>query len=241
MSTISNNTWHGQPATHEAILAPSSLSGLATKAFVAGPVLLRKLQHYRPYICPFGELIPLVPRGSRVLDVGCGGGLWLVLLRDSGRLSSGIGFDSSKQAIELAKQVDPKSGVSLEFRHLPAQADWPAGEFDAVSIIDVLHHVPPPVAPALFRNAFARLRPGGLLIYKDIYPGSWRSVCNRLHDLVIAREMIHLVRPEVVKSHAAAAGFGLRSQRRINTLWYGHELMVFEKPEHAASPDPKVD
>jgi 2-polyprenyl-3-methyl-5-hydroxy-6-metoxy-1,4-benzoquinol methylase len=165
-----------------------------------------------------------------VLDVGCGGGLWLVLLRETGRISRGVGFDSSKPAIDLARALPASGGAPLEFLHLPAQDEWPAGPFDAVSIIDVLHHVPTDVASSLFVNAFARLRPGGILIYKDMYPGSWRSLCNRLHDLVMARQIIHLARTEQVERWAAAAGFRPVLRRRTNMLWYGHELHVFERP-----------
>lgn len=117
----------------------------------------------------------------------------------------------------------------MEFSLLPAESPWPGGEFGVVSIIDVLHHVPKDIAPTLFENAAARLNPGGILLYKDIYPGSWRSVCNRMHDLVLARQLIHLVPTPVVIEWAERAGFALRETRRIDTLWYGHVLCVFEK------------
>lgn len=78
------------------ISTPQELSGIAQRVFRGGPSLLRRLQHYRPFICPFEDLLSIVPPGSSVLDVGCGGGLWLALLRETGRLSRGVGFDSSK-------------------------------------------------------------------------------------------------------------------------------------------------
>jgi 2-polyprenyl-3-methyl-5-hydroxy-6-metoxy-1,4-benzoquinol methylase len=214
------------------VVTPLALSRIAKTSFQRGPTLLRRLQHYRPYICPFGELIGLVPRGSSVLDVGCGGGLWLALLRETGRISRGVGFDSSKHAIELARGIEASASPGaalLEFHELPAQAEWPTGPFDVVSIIDVLHHVPADVGPALFERAAARLAPGGVLVYKDIYPGSWRSACNRVHDLMLARQLIHLVPTQRVIEWAQRAGFTLRETREIDTWWYGHVLCVFEK------------
>lgn len=227
--------------THQtAALTPSELSRIAQGAFRTGPLLLRKLQHYRPYICPFGDLIGRVEVGSAILDVGCGGGLWLALLRETGRIRAGVGFDSSRQAIALAQAIEPsgrEGAAALTFQLLPAQAEWPTvaggaggvGGFDVVSIIDVLHHVPVGVGPSLFVNAAARLRPGGMLLYKDIYPGSWRSVCNRMHDLVMARQWINLVETATVVEWAERAGFMLRETRTIDTWWYGHVVCVFEK------------
>lgn len=224
----------GAPLTGSAgsVSTPQELSEIAQRVFRKGPLLLRRLQHYRPFICPFGELLSLVPPGSSVLDVGCGGGLWLALLRETGRLARGVGFDSSRRAIELARTISPSArfaGTPLEFHHLPAEDPWPPGEFDVVSIVDVLHHVPRNVAPALFKLAMERVKPGGILLYKDIYPGSWRSVCNRMHDLALARQWINLVPTARVIGWAQDAGFRLRSTREINTWWYGHVLCVFEK------------
>lgn len=223
---------HSPEALSGQALTPQRLSGIAQSVFKNGPSLLRKLQHYRPYICPFGELVAQVPEGARILDVGCGGGLWLALLRETVRISHGVGFDSSRQAIRLAHQIEPSNrpnAARLEFLELPAQADWPQGPFDVVSIIDVLHHVPSDVAPALFRHAAARLKPGGTLLYKDMYPGSWRSLCNRLHDLLLARQLIHLVPTERVIEWATQAGFELRETKRFNMWWYGHVMCVFVK------------
>jgi 2-polyprenyl-3-methyl-5-hydroxy-6-metoxy-1,4-benzoquinol methylase len=214
----------------EKVLTPRDLSRIARQVFRGGRTLLRTLQHYRPYICPFGELLEFVPRGSSILDVGCGGGLWLALLRETGRISRGVGFDSSAKAIELARTLEPGRGTAaLEFSELPAQADWPGGPFDVVSIIDVLHHVPRDVGPELFRRAAARLKPGGILLYKDMYPGSWRSLCNRLHDLVLARQLINLVPTPRVIGWAKDAGFELKKSATFEMWWYGHVLCVFEK------------
>jgi 2-polyprenyl-3-methyl-5-hydroxy-6-metoxy-1,4-benzoquinol methylase len=226
----------GEGGAAEALRTPRELSEIAQGCFREGPLLLRKLQHYRPFICPFGELLPRVPTGSSVLDVGCGGGLWLALLRETGRISRGVGFDSSRRAIELAQTISlsKREGAGdLEFLELPAEAAWPVAPggrpFDVVSIIDVLHHVPPAVAPMLFRNAAERLGLGGVLLYKDIYPGSWRSACNRLHDLMMARELIHLVPTEKVVGWAKDAGFELVYSERIDMLWYGHVVCEFRK------------
>jgi 2-polyprenyl-3-methyl-5-hydroxy-6-metoxy-1,4-benzoquinol methylase len=63
------------------------------------------IQRLRPKICPFNELLPLIPAGSRVLDVGCGSGLWAGLMIQTDRASFVHGFDASQKAIAVAKRM----------------------------------------------------------------------------------------------------------------------------------------
>jgi 2-polyprenyl-3-methyl-5-hydroxy-6-metoxy-1,4-benzoquinol methylase len=229
---------------------PRHLAGQTQQLFTSGPRFKRLIQHYRPYICPFGDLIEQIPQGATVLDVGCGGGMFLGLLASAGRIGRGVGFDTSASAIETARAMAmrlPAEQQVLTFHQLDAAADWPtapddgneSGEsaasdltlFDAVSIIDVVHHVPRRHHGDLIRRAARRLRPGGTLLVKDIPPRPiWRATANRLHDLVLARQWVHLPRPGDIRSWADEAGLRLVRRERINMLWYGHEMMVFEKP-----------
>lgn len=220
-----------QPSSHT---PPGQLAARARRLFTTGPVLKRLIQHYRPYICPFGQLVEQIPPGSTVLDAGCGGGLFLGLLASTGRIARGTGFDSSGPAIEIARRMAerlPAEQQVLTFHQLDAAAPWPNGPFDVVSIIDVMHHVPPRQHRELIQRAAERLGPGGTLLVKDIPPRPyWRACANRAHDLALARQWVHLPRPEDIRSWAEGEGLSLARSERINMLWYGHELMVFVKP-----------
>ena len=66
------------------------------------------IQRLRPRICPFSTLLPLFPRGSRVLDVGCGSGLWAGLLIATDRAVFVHGFDASKKAIDIARRMQSR-------------------------------------------------------------------------------------------------------------------------------------
>lgn len=219
----------GQPVPDRPAEYAKLLRGLYTR----GPLVLRLLQHYRPYICPFEALAPLVPVGSRVLDVGCGGGLWLHLLAALGRIREGVGFDSAAAAIDMARAVRHPSGgpaARLTFTHLPVEAAWPEGPFDVVSIIDVMHHVPPAHQREAIRTAASRVAPGGVLLYKDmVRRPRWRAGMNRLHDLVMARQWIHYAPIADVEAWAADAGLTCVRRQTITRWWYGHELSVFVK------------
>jgi len=191
------------------------------------------MQHYRPYISPFELLIKAVPPGSRVLDIGCGSGLFLGLLCGTGRIQSGFGFDSSPPAIALAQQMTENlpSGHGLAFEARDASAPLPSERFDVVSLIDVMHHIPPEVQRHVLEQAIERVAPGGLLIYKDMVDRPrWRAFANRMHDLLVARQWIHYLPLEKALEWARAAGCSIVERAAVDMLWYGHELVVFRSP-----------
>lgn len=189
----------------------------------------RLLQIYRPYICPFELLLEEIPPGSRVLDVGCGGGLFLGLAAETGRLGAGLGFDSNRAAIAEAKRLEI-AGEAPEFIHLDVAEPWPDGPFEMVSMIDVMHHVPEAARASIFGQVADRLGPGGLFLYKDINSADRaRAFANRMHDLALARQWVHYLPAERAREMAAAAGLEEIRYEKVNRLWYGHDLHVFRR------------
>jgi 2-polyprenyl-3-methyl-5-hydroxy-6-metoxy-1,4-benzoquinol methylase len=214
----------------------SDLSLIARRLFADAPFLIRSLQRLRPFICPFDELIARVPVGSSVLDVGCGAGLFLGLLSAMRKISYGRGFDSSPQAINAAQVMafcarrSRSSFGRLIFDQRNITEPWGNDQFDVVSIIDVMHHVHPAMQRSLLDLAIARIKPGGLLLYKDmVCRPLWRATANRLHDLLLARQWVHYAPIAEIESWATNAGLELVEARAIPRLWYGHELRIFRK------------
>jgi 2-polyprenyl-3-methyl-5-hydroxy-6-metoxy-1,4-benzoquinol methylase len=230
------------PAPSAAKLSAAELSAIATRLYRYGARFGRLLQRYRPFICPFEEVLADVPAGARVLDVGCGRGLLLGLLATSGRIKDAVGFDSSAPAIAEARSMARSAGLDhcLTFTRLDAEADWPDGAFDVVTMVDVLHHVPPAAQRAVILQAAGAVRPGGRFIYKDMASRpSWMALANRPHDLLLVREWIHSAALEEVESRCLGAG--LRPVRRYaaSRFWYRHEALVLAKPE-GQTPDRTV-
>jgi 2-polyprenyl-3-methyl-5-hydroxy-6-metoxy-1,4-benzoquinol methylase len=212
------------------------LASVARTIYVDGPAVHRGMMALRPYICPFDRLIELIPVGASVLDVGCGCGLFLGLLAATGRTTRGFGFDVSEAAIPTARRMARRLSESdiptdLRFERIGVDDPWPSGSFDVVSLVDVMHHVPPARQRGLFAAATGSVRAGGLLLYKDVGPKPlWRAWANRLHDLVLAREWVHLIPAAQVEGWGREEGLELLHSERINRLWYGHDLLAFRRP-----------
>jgi len=211
---------------------------LARQLYVEGPYLMRKMMHYRIVICPFECLIPHVPPGASVLDAGCGAGLFLALLAHSVPDVTGVGFDSSRPAIDTAVRMTEqakRSGLQAELRfvRLDAGEPWPEGLFDVVSLVDVMHHVPPANQKSVIERAVQSVKPGGVLLYKDLADRPlFHAWLNRMHDLLLARQWIHYLPIGRVDEWAGEFGLVPVHAEAISRLWYRHELRIYRKPSN---------
>ncbi len=204
--------------------------------YTGGGLLGRLLAKGRPSICPFHILVDYVPQGSNILDIGCGSGIFLNVLAHKGRISRGIGIDASQPAITKAQEASTRlpHDAGVVFRHHLIETGLPDGVFDVVSMIDVLHHIDPANQQDALVQATTRVAPGGTLLFKDIGAKPlWRAWANRLHDLVLARQWIHYNSPAVIIRWMEEADFILAHKKTINMWWYGHELLVFRRPDDA--------
>lgn len=217
------------------MIPKKELSDIASRLFRDSTTKYRLMQKYRPYICPYDELIELVPNRSTILDIGCGGGLFLGLLSATNRITLGHGFDSSEPAIDTAKKManqvsSSNKGIKLKFEARSAKSSWPEGEYDVVSLIDVVHHIPPSAQEGVIFNAIQRMKPGGIFIYKDMCKKPlWRANANRMHDLILAKEWIHYLEISKVIELGKSHNLEVKKTSTINQLWYGHELVVFKQ------------
>ena len=218
-----------------AAFSARELSVIAARVYADAPGLQRFLATYRPFICPFEWLLRAVPKDARVLDVGCGIGLLGALLVETGVTRRVTGFDSFAPAIRVAHAaakglVDRHAGAEIDFQHLGVEAPWPSGPFDAVCVVDVMHHVPGAARRSIIDLAMERLAPGGVLIYKDMVRRPiWRATANRLHDLLLARQWIRYEPVENVEAWAVARGGEIVRRERGSRWWYGHELRVLRQ------------
>jgi len=229
--------WNPIPMTRlSRSLMQDNIRAVARELYTDGPALLRAHQQYRPYICPFDVLIEAVPPDSFVLDIGCGGGLFLGLLSRTGRIKGGVGIDSNARAVDFAELMTNNLPPShrVEFVVCDALESLPTGRYEVVTLLDVMHHVPPARQRQLLQDAIARVAAGGLLIYKDMARKPfWRALANRMHDLVLAQQWINYAPIEQVVEWAEASGCVVRARHAVNMLWYGHEIVVFECPADA--------
>jgi 2-polyprenyl-3-methyl-5-hydroxy-6-metoxy-1,4-benzoquinol methylase len=191
----------------------------------------RTLAALRPYICPVHPILNAVPQGSEVLDIGCGNGLALLLMARFRGIRRGTGIEISQRALVAARKVSAEAGLPLTFVECGGFEAWPDEQFETVTMIDVLHHVPKPIREQFITQALQRVAPGGRFVFKDMAARPWwRASWNMFHDIVLARQLVHVEPAANVIAWAAQAGFRPQSMRAyVACGLYGHELLVFER------------
>lgn len=187
---------------------------------------------YRPYICPFTTMLNKIPKGSSIFDIGCGSGFFLYACRMLCNATKTVGVDANPGAIRLAESVARKSFPSESWAFSTGKTCkvWPDRTFDVVSIIDVLHHVEAQAQADFVKEAARRVRPGGLILIKDMLPRpAFCGMMNRLHDLILARQWISYVDLRGVVSLLRDQGYTLEYEGDATMVWYSHRLIVMSK------------
>lgn len=214
----------------------SNIPRLVWRAYQDAPLTLRVMAWGRNYVCPMATLLREVPFHSTVLDIGCGHGLFLLLLFSDGRVSNAVGCDSSATALASAEKAIRRIGElqcltpAVSFVKSSTPCDWPNGSFSVVSLIDVMHHLAPSQQQFFFEEAARRVAKNGYLLYKDMcdYPW-WKTATSYVHDMIVSRQQIHIVSKNTVKQWADACGLKLEKEESHSFYSYGHEKLIFKK------------
>lgn len=106
--------------------------------------------------------------GKKVLDVGCGGGILSESMARRGADVTGIdlGTENLKAAALHAEQSALHE--TLRYQHIPVEelAKTHAGQFDVVTCMEMLEHVPDP--SSIVQACFELLAPGGVCVLSTI-------------------------------------------------------------------------
>jgi O-antigen chain-terminating methyltransferase len=142
-----------------------------------------------------------------VLDIGCGRGELLGLLREAGVEARGIDADSDMVAYARGDGLDVEQADLVEY--LQRVDD---GSLGAIFMGQVVEHLPAPTLVQTFQLAAAKLRPGGVLIAETINPLSPIALRNYFADLTHAQPLV----PETLELLARQSGFAETEIRYLN-------------------------
>jgi SAM-dependent methyltransferase len=133
-----------------------------------------------------------------VLDVGCGRGEFLALLRDAGIDASGIDADADMVAYARGEGLDVAQADAVTF--LDTLED---GSLGGIFMGQVVEHLPAGMLVRTLELAAQKLRAGGVLVAETINPLSPLALRNYFADLTHAQPLV----PETLELLAKQSGF----------------------------------
>jgi 2-polyprenyl-3-methyl-5-hydroxy-6-metoxy-1,4-benzoquinol methylase len=185
----------------------------------AGPSTLAFLLA-RMAVAPLGPLdAEFRALRGRVLSLGCGHG---VVDRYLAEINSDVtvdGIDLDERRVEIARRTEdrcPRVRARVQDVRMLHSRD----QYDAALAIDVLHHVDGDKHVAIAADLLRQLRPGGVLLVKEMGVTPRRQyLWNRTHDRIVAGpEPIHCRDPEDMADVLRHAGFEVEAVRRLKRL-----------------------
>ncbi len=184
--------------------------------------------------------------GKNVVDVGCGGGILTESMAAAGATVTGI--DMAERPLAVARLHQVESGASVNYQQTSAEdlAGARAGEFDVVTCLEMLEHVPSP--GSVIQSVADLLKPGGHAFFSTIN----RNPKAFLFAIVGAEYVLNLlpkgthqyeklIRPSELADwartagleHEASIGMHYNPLTQVYTLGPGlsvNYLMHFKKP-----------
>lgn len=205
---------------------------------------------WRWITCPFTELEAMVPREGRILDVGCGHALFPILLALNGPDRRIWGIDVDADKVRVATEAVRAAGVAdrvqirrhrADDRALPSVDDG----WDAVLCSDVLYLLGADRAIELVTTMAAGLRPGGIVVLKEMddHPAG-KVLVNRIQEALAVRvlkitagDRVELVTPDLLVPALHSAGCSVRTVELSRGYPHPHVAVLGSAP-HQASVEP---
>ena len=177
------------------------------------------------------DYVPYFAGQSNVLDVGCGRGEFLALLKEKGIAAQGL--DLNPEMVEVCKSRGLDATAADARSYLKGLADESLGGLIAVQVVE---HLDPTYLTQLLGLAFDKMRPGGKIILETINPTCWVAFFESF-----IRDLTHVkpIHPETLQYLLQANGFSnVEIVYRAPIAPEGRLQKVSPRPEHFGDTAP---
>jgi len=179
------------------------------------------------------EIEQYLPRKGRVLDAGCGFGLFSLYFASCEKERLLYSFDLNSDRIRQARASSKRLALDeqVQFQDCDILDYEFKQQVDAIVLLDLLHHIPTSAVPGLINHFYNTISDDGVVLIKDIESKPWyKVVFTWILDKAMdpktpvnyysKAEMIHMLQEH---------GFDVKSHQLLDILPYPHVLYICRK------------
>ena len=178
------------------------------------------------------EIGQYLPAGGRVLDVGCGFGLFSLYYASVRPELQIAGLDRNARRIAMARAAAGRLGLGNVRYEVGDARDFRGGAlFDAAYMLDIVHHIPEEAVRPLLEQLAKVLPAGGRVLIKDVdrRPAWKRWFTHALDKVMDPGTPVRYWAGEELQALAEAVGFRVYRHLMVDFLPYPHVLYVCER------------
>jgi magnesium-protoporphyrin O-methyltransferase len=165
-----------------------------------------------------------LPKGARILDAGCGTGLFSIRLAKAGYKVTSV--DIASQMVNKAKEEATRQGVEKNITFEVNTLESVRGTYDAVVCFDVLIHYPAEGFAQAYRNLSSLTKGSVIFTYapynKILALQHWIGGYFPKKE---RRTTIQMIRDEEMQSAMQRAGMQVKKREKISFGFYHTMLM----------------
>jgi len=178
------------------------------------------------------EIGQYLPARGRVLDVGCGFGLFSLYYASVCPGLEIAGLDRNPRRIAMAREAGRRLGLANVRYEVGDARDFRGGElFDAAYMLDIVHHIPQEAVRPLLEQLAKVLPPGARLLIKDVdsRPAWKRWFTHALDKVMDPRSPVRYWGAEELQTLVEEVGFRVHRHLMVDFLPYPHVLYICER------------
>ncbi len=178
------------------------------------------------------EVGQYLPRRGRVLDLGCGFGLFSLYYASVRPAIEIEGIDLNPRRIAMARKAALRLGLRNARYEVGNATDFRGGRlFDAAYMLDIIHHIPPETVRPLLEQMAKALPTGARLLIKDVdtHPAWKRWFTHALDRLMDPATPVRYWGGEELQGLLEETGFTVYRHLMVDILPYPHILYVCER------------
>jgi len=175
------------------------------------------------------EIGQYLPERGRVLDLGCGFGLFSLYYASVLPEVRLQGLDRNPRRIAMAQAAARRLGLTNVSYDVGDVMDFRGAErVDAVYMLDIVHHIPADAVRPLLEQVAKVLPAGGLLLIKDVdrTPAYKRWFTHVLDKVMDPGTPVRYWDADELMATLTESGFGVRRHLMVDILPYPHILYI---------------